>query len=128
MTVKTQQSPAPGTSKSGGLRWTWLASIPVLVVAAVLYYPPLQNIQISFAEPRPSVTIKQGTIVGRLVDDGSFPKPLEGFMGIPYALPPVNDLRFRPAVPVPEGNGTQEAFFLGARYGIHQIGRDCMSS
>jgi acetylcholinesterase len=83
--------------------------------------PDSSNIQISFAEPRPAVTIKHGTIIGRLVDDGWFPKPVEGFMGIPYALPSVNNLRFRPAVPVPEGNGTQEAFFLGPRYETKKI-------
>ncbi|KAI1841241.1 hypothetical protein JX265_010147 [Neoarthrinium moseri] len=112
MVETSQNKPRP----AAGIHWAWLASLPVVVGALlVTYLPALQGITISFQEPRPSVTIGQGTIVGRLVDDGTFPKPLEGFMGIPYALPPVDSLRFRDAVPVPKGNGTQEAFFLGPR-------------
>ncbi|KAI1341321.1 Alpha/Beta hydrolase protein [Xylariaceae sp. FL0016] len=100
-----------------GLNWTWLIAVPVLAAAFALYQPALRDaIQSLYkTNANPSVTIKQGTIVGRLVDDGSFPAPLEGFMGIPYALPPVGALRFRPVVPVPESNQTFDAFFLGPR-------------
>lgn len=49
---------------------------------------------------RPSVVLLQGTVVG--IDlQGSLPQTLEAFLGVPYALPPVGDLRFRPAVKVP---------------------------
>lgn len=101
--------------RKAGLSWAWLAAVPALLVALFVYSPSDWS-AVFFATKNPSVTIGQGTIVGRLVDDGTFPKPLEGFMGIPYALPPVNERRFRPAVPVPQGNGTLEAFYLGPRF------------
>lgn len=92
--------------------WTLKAALAAAV--AVLLYYTLSGWN-SSESSHPSVTIKQGTILGRLVDDGTFPQPLEGFMGIPYALPPTGQRRFREAVPVPEGNLTQEAFYLGPR-------------
>lgn len=96
--------------------WVWVAAVPIFVAAALLYPPGAHLLQsIQDQQQHPSVTIRQGTIIGRMIDDGTFPKPLEGFMGIPYALPPVNELRFQPAVTVPEGNGTLKAFFLGPR-------------
>uniref|UniRef100_A0A8H7K407 Carboxylesterase type B domain-containing protein n=1 Tax=Bionectria ochroleuca TaxID=29856 RepID=A0A8H7K407_BIOOC len=116
-TQKTASSAErPGVSNS--FRYSAIAIIPV-ILGLLLLLPNELRYTLSgllLASPgNPSVRIKQGTIVGRMVDDGTFPQPLEGFMGIPYALPPVGDRRFRPAVPVPEGNGTYEAYFLGPR-------------
>ncbi|TQN64386.1 Lipase 1, partial [Colletotrichum shisoi] len=65
--------------------------------------------------PTASVTTNQGTVLGGPVTDGTFPEPAEGFMGIPYALPPVGQLGFRRAVPVPSGSDTLRAFELGPR-------------
>ena len=109
---KTAKSPQRRSTN-----WVLFTAIPVLIAAILAY---VSNVRSSIPglsrTQHPSVTIRQGTIVGRMVDDGTFPEPLEGFMGIPYALPPVNDLRFRPAVPVPSANGTYQAFYLGPRY------------
>ena len=102
--------------KRTGPSWLWLAVVPVLLGSLIAYAPGVRQGITSLAHPRrPVVTIRQGTVVGRMVDDGTFPEPLEGFMGIPYALPPVDNLRFRPAVPVPSGNETFKAFYLGPR-------------
>ncbi|KAL1878302.1 hypothetical protein Plec18167_004369 [Paecilomyces lecythidis] len=49
---------------------------------------------------RPSIILPQGTIVGINLRD-KLPQTVEAFLGVPYALPPVGDLRFRPAVKVP---------------------------
>lgn len=46
--------------------------------------------------PYPHVQLAQGTIVGRVLTN-SLPCPVEAFRGIPYALPPTGDRRFRPA-------------------------------
>lgn len=100
---------------SGGSGWTLKAGVAALV-SVILYYVLAGRVQPTTGHP--SVRIKQGTIVGRLVDDGTFPEPLEGFMGIPYALPPVDQRRFREAISVPPGNLTQKAFYLGPRSDI----------
>lgn len=111
MAPTQKQKPA---SSSGGLTWLLAAAVPVLL--ASLYLPEARNLIFgNVSETRPAVTIRQGTIVGKILDDDKFPAPIEGFLGIPYALPPVNNLRFRPATPVPDGNGTLEAFFMGPR-------------
>ena len=96
-----------------GSSWAWLAALPVLLAAAFTAYPDVFGR--SGPEALPSVRIKQGTVIGKFVDDGTFPEPLEGFMGIPYAVPPVGERRFRHAEPVSESNETIEAYYLGPR-------------
>lgn len=99
-----------------GVSLMWLAALPVLLAAAAFTVHPT-GFRYSGPEPAPSVTIKQGTVIGKFVDDGTFPQPLEGFMGIPYAVPPVGERRFRHAEPVGASNETIEAYYLGPRYG-----------
>lgn len=49
---------------------------------------------------RPCIFLPQGRVLGKqIVDD--LPRPVEAFLGIPYALPPIGDRRFRPPVKVP---------------------------
>ncbi|KAI1637753.1 Alpha/Beta hydrolase protein [Biscogniauxia mediterranea] len=116
--AETAETTKPAGTQRSGPRWAWFAVIPVLIGSLLMYLPDVRNGLVELVweqQKHPSVVIKQGKILGRMVDDGSFPEPLEGFMGIPYALPPVDNLRFRPAVPVPEGDRTLKAFFLGPR-------------
>ncbi|KAL4901045.1 hypothetical protein BDW74DRAFT_87669 [Aspergillus multicolor] len=61
---------------------------------------------------RPSVTLPQGTVVGVQLED-KFPQPVDAFLGISYARPPVHDLRFRPAEKVPESKETIDASKYG---------------
>jgi len=51
----------------------------------------------------PSVTIKNGTVVGATSNG------IDSFLGIPYAQPPVGDLRLRPARSVNQSFGTLQA-------------------
>ena len=105
---------AEPVQRSKGVSLTWLAALPVILAAAFTAYP--NSFGRSGPEPVPSVTIKQGHIIGKFVDDGTFPEPLEGFMGIPYAVPPLGEKRFRHAEPVGASNETIEAYYLGPRY------------
>src|SRR6266542_530582 len=61
---------------------------------------------------RPSVVLPQGTIIG-IEQHKHFPDPIETFLGIPYALPPIGDRRFRPAVKVPPSSHTIDASKYG---------------
>ncbi|KAL4923796.1 putative extracellular lipase [Aspergillus undulatus] len=64
------------------------------------------------AEARPSVTLPQGKIVGVQLQD-KFPQFVDAFLGIPYARPPIGDLRFRPAEKLPESTETLDASKYG---------------
>ncbi|KAK1569838.1 carboxylesterase [Colletotrichum navitas] len=64
-------------------------------------------------DARPSVTLTQGTVVGVTLTDG-LPRPVEAFKGIPYALPPTGDRRFRAAVKVEPSTETIDASKWGA--------------
>lgn len=52
--------------------------------------------------PSLNVRISQGTFIGK--QTSKYPQPIEEFLGIPYALPPTGDRRFRPPIPVSASN------------------------
>jgi len=62
---------------------------------------------------QPAVTLPQGILVG-VEHHESFPQPVEAFLGIPYALPPIGDLRFRKAIRVNLSTETIDASEYGA--------------
>lgn len=61
---------------------------------------------------RPSVQLPQGKVVGVKLND-EFPQPVNAFLGIPYALPPLGDLRFRRPVKVPNSTTVIDASKYG---------------
>lgn len=63
----------------------------------------------SLSDPTISVQLKQGTYLGKVLPEENHPVPIEAFLGIPYALPPVGERRFARAVPVPQSNETFNA-------------------
>ncbi|KAI0880778.1 alpha/beta-hydrolase [Annulohypoxylon maeteangense] len=63
---------------------------------------------------RPKVTLTQGTVVGIQQQDG-YPKPVDAFLGIPYALPPTGDRRFRPPEKVAPSTDVIDASKFGPR-------------
>ncbi|CAK3925486.1 carboxylesterase family [Lecanosticta acicola] len=63
----------------------------------------------SLSDPRIQVQLKQGTYLGQVLPEANRPVPIEAFLGIPYALPPVGERRFARPVPVPESNETFQA-------------------
>jgi carboxylesterase type B len=56
----------------------------------------------------PSITIQNGTIIGNTI------LGIDSFKGIPYAAPPVGDLRLRPPQPIASSFGTFESQLLPA--------------
>ncbi|KAJ5126652.1 Carboxylesterase type B [Penicillium atrosanguineum] len=72
--------------------------------------------------PRPSVILAQGQVVGiQLVD--TFPQTIDAFLGVPYALPPVGERRFKPAEKVVVSTETIDA----SKYGSMAPGKALLS-
>jgi len=63
---------------------------------------------------RPTVTLRQGTIVGFEAKTG-YPHATEQFLGIPYALSPTGARRFGPPIPVKASKGNFDASKYGCR-------------
>ncbi|THU87869.1 extracellular lipase [Dendrothele bispora CBS 962.96] len=64
----------------------------------------------------PRVTIPRGqTYIGSVLREDYWPQAIDAFRGIPYALPPIGDRRFREAVPAAKSNETLEAQKFGPR-------------
>jgi acetylcholinesterase len=57
----------------------------------------------------PTVTLRQGTFRGITTSNSIFPQILDVFLGIPYALPPTGERRFRPPVKVRASTDTNIA-------------------
>lgn len=70
----------------------------------------------------PSVTLAQGQVVGTKLKD-TFPQTIDAFLGVPYALSPVGDRRFRPAVKVSDSSETIDA----SKYGPAAPGKALLS-
>ncbi|KAI1494377.1 putative extracellular lipase [Biscogniauxia mediterranea] len=69
---------------------------------------------------RPQVTLDQGTVVG-IQQQGAYPNPLDVFLGIPYALPPIGDRRFRPPEKVLPSKQIIDASHFGPRAPAKQL-------
>lgn len=63
---------------------------------------------------RPTVVITQGVVKG-IKQDEAFPKPVESFLGIPYAKPPTGDRRFRAPEKVAPSSDIIDASKFGPR-------------
>lgn len=61
---------------------------------------------------RPSVTLAQGRVVG-IQQHETFPQAVDAFLGIPYALPPIGERRFRPSEKVPASTDIVDASKYG---------------
>ncbi|KAJ5154431.1 Carboxylesterase type B [Penicillium coprophilum] len=70
----------------------------------------------------PSVSLMQGHVVGTQLKD-SFPQLVDAFLGVPYALPPVGERRFRPAAKVLSSSDTIDA----SKYGPAAPGKALLS-
>ncbi|XP_068084715.1 esterase FE4 [Anabrus simplex] len=82
-----------------------LVSILLLLVAH-------QLAEVLSDDEYPTITLPQGTLKGRKFTPGNL-SPYYSFLGIPYAKPPVGNLRFKAPVPAEPWNGTLEALQEG---------------
>ena len=87
---------------------TWTAQAVILTLAA------LGISSAASADPL-KVKIEQGQIHGKLINNGK----VQAFLGIPYAAPPVGDLRWKAPAPPASWKGVRDA----TEYGAH-----CMQS
>jgi carboxylesterase type B len=73
---------------------------------------------------RPTVQLpQQGKVIGIIhaKDDSAYrPRAVDAFLGIPYALPPIGDLRFRPAKKLPP---SRENVLDASKYGPSSPGK-----
>src|SRR5580700_1781477 len=76
-------------------------------LAAVLALAPLGA---PAQTPSPTLTIDAGRLAGTVDDAG-----MRVFLGIPYAAPPVGDLRWREPQPVAHWDGVRDARAFGDR-------------
>ncbi|KAI7484608.1 alpha/beta-hydrolase [Hortaea werneckii] len=66
-------------------------------------------------EMRPTVTIRQGTLKGKDLSSTNHPVPIEAWLGVRYAKPPVGKLRFARPVALPPSNEVFDATEWGYR-------------
>src|SRR5580658_5296492 len=93
--------------KSGRTGFAVFAIFALSLVAAI---PGLVHAQASVTQPdSPAVTTTNGELRGLARKDGG-----AQFLGIPYAEPPVGDLRWREPVPVKPWHGVRDAIRYGA--------------
>ncbi len=62
----------------------------------------------AFAQAAPEIRVENGTIAGKLAGG------VEHFFGIPYAQPPVGDMRWTPPRPAGDWNGVRDATSYGS--------------
>jgi carboxylesterase type B len=80
--------------------------------------PEITQALVSMSSPR--VQLPQGTVVGTVLH-GKYPHAVEAFKGIPYALPPIGDRRFRPPEKVGKSQEVIDATQFGPRGPAQQL-------
>ncbi|KAJ5241452.1 CAZyme family CE10 [Penicillium citrinum] len=66
----------------------------------------------SSSPDQPTVTLTQGRLIGTIREETA-PQSVEAFLGVPYALPPVGERRFKPAERVPASTQSIDATRFG---------------
>jgi para-nitrobenzyl esterase len=77
-------------------KWVWIVICVVMIAGW------------GFAAGAPQVKTQFGIVEGR--DDGT----VKAFLGVPYAMPPVGDLRWKPPVPAAKWDGVKKATEFGS--------------
>ena len=90
-----------------------LRVLVISVTCAVLFASKLTRAELEANQRSPVVHIESGAVVGRI---GTLPhgKSVHEYLGIPYAEPPVGELRFAAPKPVKPWAGIKQAAEFGA--------------
>ncbi len=86
---------------------TWTARLLILTVAAV-------GITATAGADPLKVKTEQGQVHGKLINNGEGDGKVKAFLGIPYAAPPVGDLRWKAPQPAAKWKGVRDATNFGA--------------
>jgi len=97
----------------------FVLALPVIGIA--LFYSswlddlfePLSELWNPIPADAPEVWLAQGIVIGTVLND-SFPAPIEAFMGLPYAQPPIEQLRWNRLVPLEHST---DRVFKARKYG-----------
>ncbi|HEX7853434.1 MAG TPA: carboxylesterase family protein [Sphingobium sp.] len=84
-------------------------SLPLLLSGASLLFPLTAEPASAQDSASPQVKVHEGMLEGRRLTDGT-----SVFLGVPFAAPPVGDLRWRPAQPAGVWTGIRPATSYGA--------------
>ena len=85
------------------------ATTRIALTAAVSLCVAGSSVALAANPNQPTVAISQGTLAGRIGANG-----VETFKGIPYAEPPVGDLRWKAPVAIAPWKGRRDASAFGA--------------
>jgi para-nitrobenzyl esterase len=92
------------TTDAGLAAATPLLAIPLLVAAVTLAGGPALAQVVEKPVPRDPITIKSGLVAGKVLASG-----VRAYFGIPYAAPPLRELRWREPQPVAPWKGVYYA-------------------
>lgn len=89
-----------------------LCALCALVACAVISTSKFTWAELDESQFSPVVQTESGAVVGK-IEPLSHGRSVFTYLGIPYAEPPIKELRFRPPNPAKPWSGTKEAFAFG---------------
>lgn len=105
-------------STVGSLLWIGGKCLSLIGVVAALLV--LNSGVVGAAAPQLTVETAQGKVAGKLILDGS----QKAFLGLPYAAPPIGDLRWKAPQPPLPWKGMRDATSFGGRCEQYHIWND----
>ena len=88
-------------------------AVCTLVASAVISTSKFAWAEFDESQLSPVVQTESGAVVGK-IEPLPHGKSVFTYLGIPYAEPPIKELRFRPPKPAKPWSGTKKAFAFGA--------------
>ena len=85
----------------------------IIVICAVLYASKLTRAELDESKRAPVVKIESGRVEGK-IENLPHGKTVHEYLGIPYAEPPVGELRFAAPKPAKPWSGIKRATEFGA--------------